>query len=446
MYKKYAYIKFILESPLSIGCGVAEETDKDVLRDSKGNPYIPASSIAGVYRSFFNEKEKISLFGDIRRDGVKEDENKDYTTKESKLIIYDAVLADENYSSSIRNGVGLDEYKTAMDGAKFDFEVINQGASFWTAIEYTSEDDNSYPINRILSLWKDGKIVFGGKSARGLGRTRLTEGKVVTFDLSIPDSADRWLNFDIYSPEDSMVAWTEYIPTYDSSILIDITLKQVSPLTVRVYTTEVSSGKTAPDYCQLTTKIMQGNEEKTVAVIPGTSWAGVFRHNMVRYLKQTDNLGIIDNLFGMVNMGKKGNNDNPHKKSKISFSETYFDNGHEIVMSRNAIDRLSGGAADSALYTEKMYSGGSEGHLTISIPEKNAGDGFDTYVDVLAASLADLHEGFIAVGGETSIGHGLFNVTGLVVKKSGMESAMESDSITGESIYTFVKETIKGVS
>ena len=51
--KKYYRIEFELTSPLAVGSGENNLTDKDIVRDSRGIPYIPGSSLAGVYRSLF---------------------------------------------------------------------------------------------------------------------------------------------------------------------------------------------------------------------------------------------------------------------------------------------------------------------------------------------------------------------------------------------------------
>ncbi len=62
-YKKYYRIEFEFLSPLSIGNGDNQMSDKDLLLDDRGIPYIPGSSLAGVYRALFNEKTRDRYFG-----------------------------------------------------------------------------------------------------------------------------------------------------------------------------------------------------------------------------------------------------------------------------------------------------------------------------------------------------------------------------------------------
>ena len=81
-------------------------------------------------------------------------------------------------------------------------------------------------------------------------------------------------------------------------------------------------------------------------------------------------------------------------------------------MSRNAIDRFLGSTAEGALFTEKIYIGG-ETTLDISFgdPYNTAVVYSDDFIKALAATLTDLHEGYLAVGGATSVGRGVFSIT-----------------------------------
>ena len=193
-----------------------------------------------------------------------------------------------------------------------------------------------------------------------------------------------------------------------TAAVIHIKLAQAGGLSIRKYTTKVSEDKSIkaqPDYESLTVHTEQGLKP----TIPGTSWAGAFRHGMKR-------LGMTEKeaweLFGMV--------DEKHKireKSKIRFGETVLENTREKILSRNAIDRFTGGTRDRALFTEKtVYEGSTT--LTIGL-EKRGGTSpvTDRQRRILAAAIADLHNGFLAVGGETSVGRGLFVIEAINGRK-----------------------------
>ena len=61
--KVYYRIELELQSPMSIGASDSVLTDVDVVLDGRGKPLIPATSLAGVYRSAFSEKDAVKIFG-----------------------------------------------------------------------------------------------------------------------------------------------------------------------------------------------------------------------------------------------------------------------------------------------------------------------------------------------------------------------------------------------
>ena len=120
--KRHVYyrIEMQLVSPLSVGSGNNESTDHDVIRGKDGKPYIPASSIAGVFRHTLENDKSLQndIFGMIAG-------NK---SQSSKIIFYDALLTSECVTSE-RDSVKLEE-KVGVDGAKFDMQVVETGATF----------------------------------------------------------------------------------------------------------------------------------------------------------------------------------------------------------------------------------------------------------------------------------------------------------------------------
>ena len=106
--------------------------------------------------------------------------------------------------------------------------------------------------------------------------------------------------------------------------------------------------------------------------------------------------------YGYVKGKKKEN-------SKIDFSDSVLEGATEKVLSRNAIDRFSAGTVDGALFTERTWYGGTT-NLTIRFNERIDSEEDRPFRQALAATIADLHSGFLAIGGLTSIGRGIFEV------------------------------------
>ena len=388
MKKKYYKVSFKLSSPLILGSGFSAETDKDILKDAKGIPFIPASSIAGICQSAMQnlwakrgldetrrEEKKKKYFGDVSNDG----EN---IQSHSKICFYDATISKGTPHISVRDGVGLDEYKVARKSAKFDMEVLEPGVTFVTYFEqnFYSEGEEDI-IKDLATIWKNAQIYLGAKTMRGYGAIQEVHVWKKEFDFSKKDSVTEWLSFDMYADwnEDEEEITGSYV---EGGLLLE--LKQVGGISIRKYTEE--NEESVPDSEQLTI----WNNGKEIPVIPGSSWAGAFLHRM----KELDPQENYEALFGDCK-----------SESVIRFSESQIMGAKEKVLTRNAIDRFSGGAMDKALFTEKTYYGGST-TLKINFSEKKALT--ENAARTLAACITDLHYGFLSIGGLTAVGRGLF--------------------------------------
>lgn len=404
--KRYYRILFKLTSALTIGNGKSERADKDLVLNSLGKPYIPATALAGVYQALYCEADAKKYFGyvEINRSG-----QQSVKSTESRCIIYDGNLKNNQYRTSVRDGVGLDQWKTAVKRAKFDFEILEPGAVFVTYLEENLYDA-TFASGLIMDAWKRGEIVLGSKTSRGYGKTEVLSIQQREFDFKVEKDINSWIKFDLFDENcwKNVGQWDyekekeqiQKLRKQKDIVTLKLGLKQNSPLTIRKYTTDVSNGKESrtPDYEQL----VYIRDKESIPVIPGTSWAGAFRHHMLKLNKE-----CIGSIFG-----KKASDENEKdgKKSDIIFGESEITGAKAKIVTRNGIDRFTGGAADNTLFTEKMYYGGST-VLKISF-KKNCSQDF---LRTLAASIADLHLGILSIGGETSVGHGLFQVTSVFI-------------------------------
>ncbi|MBR1451858.1 MAG: hypothetical protein IJ591_09100, partial [Lachnospiraceae bacterium] len=175
MNRRYYKFTIHLESPLSLGSGINENSDHDIIRDSRGLPMIPATSIAGVISSDIisdiadeelKKELKNRLFGCI--DGKK--------SSASSVVFYDAVCVSKDPVITIRDSVGLKEdAKVATTGAKFDFEIVETGCDFETFIELDDNvsDDDEDVIKKQLAKLHHGILRFGHKTTRGYGQVSI---------------------------------------------------------------------------------------------------------------------------------------------------------------------------------------------------------------------------------------------------------------------------------
>lgn len=466
---KYCKIRFRLLSPLQIGSGDNNVTDHDIIKDAQGRPFIPASAIAGyfrdaLFRSLLTQMDKEDARrtidtalgyvlinsdedGDTSTTGmisVPEDDDSPQSQK-SSVIFYDATINEEQFHVTRRDQVALNERKSSVRGAKFDTEILEPDVTFDTYLEEVLSEDNVESMTeKILRIWSGKEVAFGAKTTRGMGAIEVEKIWEKDFDLNTPDGTKEWVNFSVYGEpygntftEDDEVtkryASSKTANTPGSSCTITLSLQQAGGISIRRYTTGPSASPDndsnkknrasvqIPDYEQMTEYVRQkqnsdqnSSSEEPVwvsvqkPVIPGTSWAGAFRHHMKGLMSATEH--EMECWFGHVRGKDK-------TKSIITFSDSIIKGASSKLLSRNAIDRFSGGTIDGALFTEKTYYGGHT-DLKISFREDvrqneniKSASIEKKYKEALAATIADLHAGFMAIGGLTAVGRGLFTVT-----------------------------------
>lgn len=394
---KYFSIVFELASPLAIGSGENANTDSDIILDSSGKPTIPATAIAGVFRNYLNKKD---IFGNI-------DEN---DPAESKIRFYDAQLISDSFFTTVRDSVKLED-KVGVNGAKFDMEAVETGISFETVIELKDDgSDAESDILRTLEAINAGFLRIGSKTSRGYGRLKVVSLKKAEFTL--PDDKAKWLDFDLFDAEDKCYKETALPDSADDFISIKLKLKQKGAVSIRSYTVKNADDISSADYIQLSLK-------DGTPVIPGTSWAGAFRDRF----RQLSNDTLANELFGYVDTVKLS-----QKKSLIYFSESEIVGGEMKVITRNSIDRFTAGTKDGALYTEKTCYNGSCG-LEIFI-NKNGLEDAEKNIAMICAVICDLDKGYLAVGGLTSVGRGMFTVENITVNGADVTDALKADNIS----------------
>jgi CRISPR-associated protein Csm3 len=227
-----------LRGALHIGSGDGDDrTDATVVRDSRGNPYVPGSSLRGALRAAVQRHSKTLLDLDPIRDedklravekdlGALSEERKvelltasdkklndverlfGTTMWASPLTIADLPLIDaQREIGEIRHGVGIDrDTGAAAEGLKYDFEVLPRGYRFQLHMRCEIDGAHDGAWTRLLALGlrllEVGELPLGGRAARGVGLVQLTGLTVYRLDmqkqallaalLSEPDSAARY--------------------------------------------------------------------------------------------------------------------------------------------------------------------------------------------------------------------------------------------------------------
>lgn len=382
--KIYYRIVFRLASALSVGGGENRYSDGDMIRNSLGEPFVPGSSLAGIYRSLLDAGEAENYFGTAGKSGQ---------DAASKVLVYDARLYGSSKElpcrSVLKACMGLDEWKTKRPGDRFDFEAVEPGTKFVTYLEQNLGQGDKDICKELAAAWLERRIRMGRKTMRGLGSVGRVTVRRRSFDFTQEDGLDAWLDFDMYREED----WARAEPVREvapgegrkESIVLEMTLRQKSGISIRRYTTRVRTDGVQPDAEQLTC-VLSENERET-PYIPGTSWAGAFRHHMEQLAP-----GCTKRYFGSC-----------ERRSQVRFAESFIQGASPKTLVRNAVDRFTGGTVDTSLFAEKMWYGGKT-RLYLEIPAGTTPE----FRQALAASLVDLHMGVLCVGGLTAVGRGIF--------------------------------------
>ena len=435
MKKIYYRLKFVPRSPLRIGNGMHELSDSDLMLDGRGLPFIPGTSLAGIIRhragSICSDKETLKrLFGNIEKAGEGVEET---TNTSSAIIIGDAVIRvrdageEKDVFISNREGVALGEWETAKKGAKFDFQISETDREFYSIVEWTGDEKQeteeiSKIIEPILKSYIATGLSAGARTSRGYGKFDL---HVTKKDFAFPDKLSEWIEFKPYDANafEEGIELKGTLLEKDCTIKIGFKMKSTFSVRVRTARTELMDDGTVPDSVPMT-------NFKGKPIIPGTAWAGVFRHHMHHLLRDigvyenSTEMKSLDRVFGMSDV--KGE----VFKSLLNFSESVINIDDEkkqrLSITRTAVDRFTASPRNAALYTNMVYCGGN-GELLIRYDYESL---TRQQRELIAACICDMHIGLLTVGGQSSVGSGIMEVESVVVngvdKTTDMTASIES--------------------
>lgn len=458
-------IKGTLASPMLVGSGENKETDMDAALGADGMPFIPGSSLAGVLKSDYDSRKKYSkiiddtfLFGSPQF-------KKGEISYQSRIFVYDTTLGDENTRLFSRDGVKLNQYKASQDMSRFDMQMVPAGTCYTMRLEllvrealleqysqranreqhHSSQSANREQYFSILSaIWEQDKrnlmaslesmgqgfLRLGARTSRGFGRLAMEEVKCRTFDMGTPDAYQEWLDWDqnweserFFSKAD--VLFKEGKPCVEPASEECLSKKHcfsasfsvANTLLIREYRTGLEDKL---DYGQLT--VMSPADKSPKAVVPGSSWAGAVRSYLAERIVELGGADSweaaqrrLDPFFGTwAVFGQR----DKLAGSAVIFEESVIEDGRFLTLVRNSIDRFTGGAANQALFCERVCAGGKL-ELQIRWQERGELDGtafrgrdlsqkeHKILCGLLLWAYFGLQHGILPIGGETGVGRGI---------------------------------------
>jgi CRISPR/Cas system CSM-associated protein Csm3 (group 7 of RAMP superfamily) len=412
----------VLDTPTCLGSGDADSlTDLALLRDSvdETKALLTGASIAGALRNYLSEYDQDLSLATLLFGADRQDDQGD----QSPLIVYDAI-SNKEIDLELRDGVKIDgKTGTALPHAKYDFELLSAGTEFPLCLELMITEGDGKDESQIkqalaisLSGFEKGEIAIGMKKRRGFGRCHVKEWQVWEFDLKNAQHRLAWLTFDRdwagkngIHPKKGKVEqiFGDIGNDQRDRFKISATFSLIGSMLIR--SAEYSERKT-PDAVHLKSKRMNKQE----SIISGTSLTGVLRHRAVRIVKTLNpnvevpegkdrQPEVVEEIFGFVAEDEKRKNTPKAKSSRLVVREKVIENPIELVQTRIAIDRFTGGALHGALFDAQPVFGSDETRVTLELklrkPEKYQ-------IGLLLLLLKDLWTGDLPIGGESSIGRG----------------------------------------
>ncbi len=395
--RKYYAVKVELLSPLSVSNGQDYYTDADVMKNGKGEVFVPGTSLAGAFRNYLgDDKKQESIYG------FSLDEKGRMSSIYISDLYFDTLPEHDHVKVSVRDGVMLTESKQVDN--KFDMEIIESGACGTIYFNYVvrknlySDDQFEEAVNALIQAIQDGTVRIGANKNRGFGRLKVKA--VCQREFSAAEIEDyitfkhNYRDLGLYENL-SYKKWVEgKRKPEEKYVKISVPLKLKGGISIRKY----SSKPGQADFEHITC-----NQKP---VIPGSSWNGAVRSSIREILKALDCTRldcIIEKWFGKVEIGKRGVHAD---QSMIVFGESIIEQGAALTMTRNKINRFDASTIEGALYSEIAYYGG---HTVLEIMvKKDVSRKYLALLGILMLVIEDLQNGYLAVGGQTAVGRGIF--------------------------------------
>jgi len=449
-------------SPIHVG-GLGSNADTDLALAVNGQQeyYIPGTGLAGAFRNWMEiiDSEATNyLWGNIKSSSDQ--------GHASFILIEDAVIKKENMTAEIRDNVTIDRlWGTAVDLLKFDRMILPRGIKIPLDITLEREAnlseekwrDYQGKFTQLLSALQNGQVSLGAAKTRGLGRVKLDS---LIVKEEILNNYQGILN--ILGGKSEQVDWTDFLGKNNLNTLgkleIEIQWKPTSPVMVKAEYDGI-----AVDILPLVSGFHGGR----TFVLPGSSIKGTLRtqsERIMRTLLQKDApridqpssqdfnnqiaLTLIETIFGSP--AKLDNNTQLGYLGALSVDDCFakiplndwskVENATQEQDLRKAlnanglndtqqafhvaIDRWTGGAADSFLYTvlEPIGFNWYPINLSLDLYRLKRKDREDEYLPSLALLflvLRDLMNQRIPLGFGTNRGMGAIEIKEITFKDWG---------------------------
>lgn len=411
--------KFQIVSPLKIGSGKANNSERDIIRDSEmGGAYIPAAGIIGALKHRFDEGLRPDVRAafapaaayfwgtDMRGNDANRNSNQSHLRLPDIRIDHKETGAEQQIT--VRDGVRIDPHtNTAAEGKKYDYEILEPNATFTFAPEITIREGFGQDVRQAfdkLIAWMrtafEADFCIGGGTTRGFGRLKLIDFEQCYFDFENATDAEEWFKYletgeGNFMPVEVSREDAERFAPAGNRFKIEATFALKSALQIG------APGRPGAD------SDTGHLHSRNAPVISGTSLAGAVRHRALKILHTLDVADAedrIDQLFGFVDEDRSGK----ARKSRVRTHEAKISGARSQLQTRIRIDRFTGGVIRGGLFDSEplMPAEASEVVLEFGIPSYDrTSEGWQAAL--LLQVLLDLWTGDLPIGSGKNIGRGV---------------------------------------
>ncbi len=390
----------ICTAPLHVG-GTAGATDEVLLRPTDHMPFIPATGIAGVLRSYSARLTTPDVVDRLFGDAVQDIESRiritdgEFTDK-SKLqfeLRPRITISRETGTVSAEVGKGTDD---KVSGQYRNMMYLGAGATFvFTIYLYDATEMEEELFVGILAAMHHGRLQFGGQRSTGGGYIGIENVLHRTYDLRQEADRKDWaqekglilLNLDKLNRKDPGLAYE-----------ITVRAETESELLIK--------GIAVEQFAEDAPAVVNMKNAAGTYIIPGSSIKGAIRQRMemiADYMKLPAE--VLESAFG-----RRGEGAEEGRMGSLYFRDVLLDQSEsgstrEHLRTRIHIDKFTGGVISGGTFSELSVFGDLEIRMTI------CGEGnLPAVTGLLLLAIRDLAQKKFALGGGQSIGRGYLNI------------------------------------
>lgn len=448
-------------SPMAINSGMRETGfDTQLARDANGLPYIPATSLAGVWRHLaskdLGEHKAADWFGFVEgkrgqssrltiADGVLLDSQ---SQPIQGLILASEIAADPLLSLLAqprplhRERVSLNDRGVAKDTGKFDQLLVPSGIRFCIDIKFSEAElsaEKQAEWQQLLSCWQSRFFALGATTRNGLGRIKVIASKQQR--LSLYDNPQSAVELVKFAKREQLPNTLDLTSQVNETPLATLCLKALDNW--RCGSGEQLMGASS----QPNVALMSYSEpyiewpiegarlsKKNRVVLTGSSIKGMLAHRVAFHYRRHKNIWAhemadaanhiwetrpqeLSQLFGYADETQHG----VSVAGNLIVDDCVVEYDKTLIRQHNAIDRFTGGVRKGALFSEELLY---QPEFNIQIWLKANCTLAPELSQALVDTLDDLQQGLLPLGAGSGRG------VSLVMNNPNKDSVLDMTQLT----------------